>query len=355
MHSDHYNEYSTMTNRRSLAAILLAAIAIAAGCRKGAPAGVAATVNSHPITYADLEKNYKMQPMANPEGISADEIQIQKLDLLGKLIEAEIMLQRAEKLGLLVTDADVEAKYNELKAPYTVEEFNKQLSSRNMTVADLKTQLRKDLSIQKLLNKEIASKINITDSDVRNFYTANQKGFNFAEPQFHLMQIVVTATPDPAVRNLKNDKAQNEEQARKKIDAIQARLTQGEDFANLAQNFSEDPASIQNGGDLGFLPESAFDKTNPDFRKLVFSLQPGQLSPIVHTQDGYRILKMISKEPAGQRDLNDPRVSQTIRERLMNRKDQLLKSAYYESARNEAKIINYLAQSISENTAAPAK
>ncbi len=344
-----------MFNRESLTAVLLAGLGALAGCHKGAPAGVAATVNSHPITYTDLEKNYKMQPMANPEGISEDEIQIQKLDLLGKLIEAEIMLQRAEKLGLLVTDADVEAKFNELKAPYTVEEFNKQLSSRNMTVADLKTQLRKDLSIQKLLNKEIASKINITDADVRNFYTANQKGFNFAEPQFHLMQIVVTPAPDPAVRNLKNDKAQNEDQAKKKIDAIHARLTQGEDFANLAQNYSEDPASIQNGGDLGFLPQSAFDKTNPELRKLVFSLQPGQLSPIIHTQDGYRILKMISKEPAGQRDLNDPRVSQTIRERLINRKDQLLKTAYYEDARNEAKIVNYLALSISENIASAAK
>jgi peptidyl-prolyl cis-trans isomerase SurA len=343
-----------MSNRRSLPALLLAAIAIVAGCHKGAPAGVVATVNNHPITKDELEKNYKMQPMANPE-VSEDEAEIQKLDLLGKMIEAEIMLQRAEKLGLLVTDADVEAKYNELKAPYTVEDFDKQLKSRNMTVADLKTQLRKELSIQKLLNKEIASRINITDADVKSFYTANQKGFNFAEPQFHMMQIVVTPGPDPAVRNLKNDKAQNDEQAHKKIEAILARLTQGEDFVSLAQNYSEDPATIQNGGDLGFLPESAFDKTNPELRKLVFSLQPGQLSPILHTQDGYRLLKMISREPAGQRDLNDPRVSQTIRERLINRKDQLLKSAYYETARNEAKVVNYLAQSITENAGMTAK
>jgi peptidyl-prolyl cis-trans isomerase SurA len=344
-----------MSNRRRLPALLLAAIAMMAGCHKGAPAGVAATVNGHPITYPDLEKNYKMQPMANPEGMSEDETQIQKLDLLGKLIEAEIMLQRSEKLGLMVTDADVEAKYNELKAPYTVEDFDKQLKSRNMTVADLKTQLRKDLSIQKLLNKEIASRINITDGDVKNFYNANRKGFNFAEPQFHMMQIVVTRGPDPAVRNLKNDKAQNDEQARKKIEQIQGRLMQGEDFASLAQNFSEDPATIQNGGDLGFLPESAFDKTSPELRKLVLSLQPGQLSPILPSQDAYRILKMISKEPAGQRDLNDPRVSQTIRERLINRKDQLLKTAYYENARNEAKVVNYLAQTITESAGTPAK
>jgi peptidyl-prolyl cis-trans isomerase SurA len=66
----------------------------------------------------------------------------------------------------------------------------------------------------------------------------------------------------------------------------------------------------------------------------------------VRTQDGYRILKVITREPAGQRDLNDPRVQQNIRDTLLNRKDQLLKSAYYEVARNNAKIQNYLAQSI---------
>ena len=81
----------------------------------------------------------------------------------------------------------------------------------------------------------------------------------------------------------------------------------------------------------------------------MLSLQPGQLSPILPAQDSYRVLKMISKEPAGQRDLNDPRVSQTIRERLINRKDQLLKTAYYETARNDAKVVNYLAQSIAES------
>jgi len=67
---------------------------------------------------------------------------------------------------------------------------------------------------------------------------------------------------------------------------------------------------------------------------------------VIRTQEGYRILKVISKEPAGQRELNDPRVQQSIRETLMNRKDNLLKAAYYEVARNNAKVENYLARSI---------
>ena len=62
--------------------------------------------------------------------------------------------------------------------------------------------------------------------------------------------------------------------------------------------------------------------------------------------DGYRILKVISKEPQGQRDLNDPRVQQQIREELKSEKDSLLKAAYIETARNGATVHNYFAQSI---------
>jgi peptidyl-prolyl cis-trans isomerase SurA len=224
-----------------------------------------------------------------------------------------------------------------------------------MTLDDLKMQVRKELSVDKLINKEITSKINITDADVTGFYNANRKSFNLAEPTIHLMQIVVTPNPDPNVRNLKGDKAKNDDEAGKKIRAIEARLKQGQDFASIAQNYSEDPQSASNGGDLGNVPESALEKTSTDLRKLVLSLQPGQISPILHTQGDYRILKMISREPAGQRELSDPRVQQTIRENLLNRKDQLLKSAYYETARNEAKIVNYLAKSVMDGAGKTAK
>jgi peptidyl-prolyl cis-trans isomerase SurA len=127
---------------------------------------------------------------------------------------------------------------------------------------------------------------------------------------------------------------------------IEARIRQGEDFAMLAQSFSEDPNTAPNGGDMGFVPESALEQANAELRKMVAALQPGQVSPTIRTAEGYRILKVVSKEPAGQRQLNDPRVQQTIRETLINRKDQLLKAAYYEIARNEAKVVNYFAQSV---------
>jgi len=316
------------------------------GCRKATPADVAAEVNNRAITYTELEKTYQSQYPQPVEGSSEDQVTAQKLDVLGSLINMELLLQRAEKLGLMAVDSDVDAEFNRRKAPYTKEEFERELAARKMTVDDFKSQLRRQLTVDKLINKEITSHITITDAEVTNFYNANRASFNLAEPQVHMAQIVVTPQPDASVRNLKNSKAQNDAEARTKILDIEGRLKRGDDFGMLAQNYSEDASTAANGGDMGFVPESALDKANLELRKMVTALSPGAFSQVIRTQEGYRILKVISKEPAGQRELNDPRVQQSIRETLMNRKDNLLKAAYYEVARNNAKVENYLARSI---------
>jgi peptidyl-prolyl cis-trans isomerase SurA len=319
-------------------------------CKQSIPPNVSAMVNSRAITYAEVDKQHNLQfgQNASQEKPSEDEVMIQKLEILRSMIQEEIMLQRAEKLGLMATDADVDAKLNELRAPYTSEEFQKQLNAKKMTVDDLKTQIRRQLSVDKLFNKEITARISISDKDVQEYYAANKAAFNIPEPQVHLLQIVVTPRPDPNVRNLQNDKAQTDEQAQRKVSMLLSRAQKGEDFSTLAQNYSED-TSAGNGGDVGYVGESALDKISPDFKKLVWSLQPGQTSGILRMPDGYRLLKVLSKEPAGQRELNDPHVQQSIRETLLRRKDQLLRNAYYEVARNDAKVTNQLAATIVQN------
>jgi len=239
--------------------VLLISLAALTGCNRSDPPKVAAMVNGRAITYVDLDKQFQSQFATPTDRASDDQMEIQRLEVLRTLIDNEIMLQRAEKMGLMAVDADVEAKFNELKTPYTQEEFQKQLNARKITAEELKAQLRRDLSVSKLFNKEITSQISIADKDISDFYNSNKASFNLAEPQIHMAQILVTAGPDPNVRNLKNDKAQDETQARKKIENLYARLRQGEDFAMLAQNYSEDTNSSQNGGDLGFIPESALE------------------------------------------------------------------------------------------------
>lgn len=319
------------------------------GCNKSAPANVAAQVNSRAITFADIDKQLELQFAGAQDRPTGEELTIRKLELLRTLVDSEIMLQRAEKLSLMATDSDVEAKYNELKAPYTVQEFQKQLEMRKMSADDLKAQIRRDLSVQKLFNKEITSRIAISDQEITEFYNSNKSAFNLPEPQVRLAQIVVTPNTDP-VKNLRNDNATSDAGAKTKIQTIEARLRQGEDFSVLAQNLSEDPNSAPNGGDLGYIPESGLEKADPALRRMVMQLQPGQTSGIIGTPDSYRIIKLLLREPAGQRELADPKVQQSIRETLMNRKDQLLRAAYYEVARNEATVTNYFAKSIVDNT-----
>lgn len=326
-------------NRFLLAAVVASTLV---GCRRSAPDNIAATVNSKSITNAELDKQFQSQFSSAPERASDDQATIQKLEVLRSLIDSEIMLQRAERQSLMAPDSEVDAKFNELKAPYTQEEFQRQLAARKLSVEDLKAQVRRDLSIQRLFNKEITSQISISEKDISDFYNANKASFNLAEPQVHMAQILVTPGIDN-VRNLKADDAQDEASARRKIEMLSQRIRAGEEFSALAQNYSEDPNSSQNGGDLGYIPFSSLDKANPELRKAVMAMQPGQVTPILKTAEGYRLLRVISKEPAGQRDLADPKVQQTIRETLINRKDQLLKAAYYEVARNDAQVKNFFA------------
>jgi len=325
-------------------------------CKRKAPTGVAAEVNGYAITTAYLEKIYLTQFPEPIQESNEDQVMGQKLGLLSRLITTEIMWQQAEKLGITATDADIDTEINKSRAPYTKDEFDRKLAERHMTMDDLKAQLRKELTVNKLINREITSHIIITDADVANFYNANKAEFNPAEPTIHLAQILVTPAPDQNVRNLKNSKAKNPNEARAKIQDIMSRLQQGEDFNMLAQSYSEDSSTAPNGGDMGFVPASGLEKLPSEVRKQIDAIQPGSISGIITMSDGppgdnprYRILKVFEREPAGQRELTDPRVQQNIRNTLMNRKEQVLNGAYYEVAHNAAKVVNYLAKQVVEN------
>jgi len=334
--------------RRTLAAASCAIFGLSVGCEKPAPRDVAASVNGRAVTFTALDRAMATQ-FPNASGkVTADQTTQLRLEALRALIDDDIMLQRAEKEGLLASDAEVDARFNEIKAPYTQEDFQKHLQQLRMGVPDLKGQIRRQLSVEKLFAKEIGSHITISDAEVTAFYTANRANFNLAENKIRLAQIMVTPGPDPNASNLKNSKAQSDQEARNKIQMIEMRLRQGEDFGALAQSYSEDQWAA-NGGDIGFVPESTLDRANPELRKLVLNMTPGQISPIIHTAEGYRLIKLISREMAGQRQLSDPRVQEEIRQELFQGKQQMLRSAFYEVARSEAKIVNYYAKSVLES------
>ena len=346
-----------LVHRRVMALFAVFTLALLIGCQsKSGGVDVMATVDGSKILRGDVDKYYKNQTAGSDQKISAEQGTSLRLSILRELIDNEILTRRAEKLGLLATDEEVDRKLNEIKSPYTQEQFDQRLKEKNISLDDFKRDLRRSLTVEKVLNKEITSKINVTDQDISDYYNAHKTEFNLIEPQYHLAQIFVTPVPNPQVHNLKNDKAQNEADARKKIQTLLNRLDSGDDFATLAMSYSEDPETSGNGGDLGFTPESALQRTDPATRDVVLHLKIGQNSPVISVVDpaskrlvGFRVVKLVAKEPAGQREFKDPRVQEAIRSQLRDRREQLLKAAYFEVLRDSAKVTNYYAQDVLNN------
>ena len=346
------HERKTRGLRHAGALLPLAGIVlgIVGGCKvpEHHAADVWAVVNGTEIKRDEVEKYYKSQINPEAQEPSQEEALSLKLNVVEQLINNEILLERAKKLNLEASDGEVEDKFTELKSPFTEEEFQRQLKQRGMGVDDLKRDLRRQLSIQKLLNREVAAKVTITDQDVLDFYNTNRNQFNVAEPQYRISQIVITPHKDAQIRNRKNDDATSPAEAARKAKMLMDKLNSGADFAQLAMDYSEDMNTAANGGDLGYIPESSLNQSDPTLKKTVLGLKPGQVSQPIELKDSTRILKLVAREAAGLRGVNDPQVQQTIRDTLRNRKEQLLRSAYLAVARDEAHVTNYLAQQVVE-------
>ncbi len=346
-----------------LAAGALAAVFCGAvmGCQHPRSPDVVATVNGKPILRSDMNVRYQETLGDSHQQPSQEQADIVRLNIVHDLIDHEILMQRAAKLNLTANDEEVQTKLDEVKAPYTQEGFNKWLDQQHMTLDKLKQEIRRSKTEEKLFNKEINSKINVTDADISNFYNAHKVDFDVPEPQYHIAQIVVTSIPAPAQQagNLQNSKATNDVEAKRKIEMLRNRIASGEDFGMLAANFSERPDNAQSGGDMGFASESQL-KAEPEVFAAISKLSPGQVTdvlPLYETsaagkkQVGYAIYKLIDKEAAGQRNLNDPRVQQAIRKQLREARSQLLQNAYIEMLQDQARVVNYYAEQIFRNGA----
>ena len=327
------------------------------GCHPSPGPDIVATVNGTNIPRSDLDRAYqnlRISQGAGPQEPSPEQTKITRLELLRNLIDEEILQQRAAKLNVAASDEDVNARLTEMKSLRTQEEFDKELQQRNETLDDLKKEIRHQLTERKLLNKEIESKINITDAEISSYYAAHKTEWNFIENQFHVAQIVVTTAPAQQTGNLQNNKASGDADAKKKIATLHQKLENGEAFDAVAMQYSEDPNTNSNGGDRGLVPESLLH-SDPEAYNAISKLKSGQFTDVLPIYDGpnpqhhvigYAIYKLIGREPAGQRDLNDPRVQQAIRVGLQENHAQLLKTAYFEMLRDEAKVHNFLADDI---------
>jgi len=343
----------TLERRGKLPFIALLLALFACGCnRQGSDKDVLAKVNGYKVLRSEVDKAYNSQTAGSPQKLSPAEEQALRLNLLHQLIDIRLQLQKAEKLGIVATDDEVEGRFNQAKAPYTKEEFEKRLKDLGLTEEDSKQEIRRNLTIEKLRNKEIDSKISITDADIQSYYNQNKPQFNLVEPQYDVAHIIVTSQPGPQPSPIPK-KAQDDAQARKKIQEAYNRLESGEDFGTVAAQLSEDTDTRNNGGELGLAPESQLKNTDAATRDAILKLKPEQYSGIISVVNpqtrqpvGYRIVKLKAKQVAGQRELNDPNVQQFIRSQLRNQREQILRAAYDEVLHDGADIRNYYAEQI---------
>ena len=327
---------------------LIAGLLLTASCGSAskASAEVVARVNGRDITTTQLEKQFQNRLNGAEQPPSAEEAQDLKLQVLNQLINDQILLEMASTAGLSATDAEVDVKFNEFKSQYTEEKFKDLLKEQKMTIDDIRNELRKSITIDKLVNKEITSKISVTDAEIKNFYEKNKESFNLPE-SYHIAHILVTPVADPDLRNGKNDDAKTADEARQKAARLLKDVQGGKDFATVARESSEDPSSGPNGGDLNFQPLQAIENIDPRLAQAIQKMRPGETYPqVIETRFGFHIVKLMEKDAGGQKDLSEPRVQTQVRQAIFNRKDQTLKNAFSEAARNKATVVNYLAERI---------
>jgi peptidyl-prolyl cis-trans isomerase SurA len=335
----------------------LAAACFTAACRStpAAPAATVsadtwATVDGKPIMREDVEKAYRRTQDAS-QTLSEEETLTAKLNLLNDLIVQEILLGKARTLKLDIPQTDLDNAYASARKDISDEAFQQELTRRNVTPADMREGLRRELLTQKVIDQEIGSKVAVTDKEVTDFFTANRAQFNVAEEAYHIAQIVVTPVRDPQIANATGDDATTPEAAVAKVRMLMERLKSGASFRDLAAGYSEDPESAPRGGDMGFVPVSRLKQAPPPLRNAVLNKQPGAVN-VASIGGAHSLVLVVAHELAGQRDLSTPGMKERISGTLRARKEQLLRTAYLAAARSDAVVVNYLARRLVESKGA---
>ena len=353
----HMLQSTTLLNPRSFLVksatlrVLLAACCLSAGsCSSNTNVSedIVARVNGKEITESDLDKQYQGRIAGAPQQPTPEEAQALKFQLLTQMVNDEILLQMAASSGLNATDAEVETKFTDLKSQYTEEQFQEMLKAQKVKPEDVKNDMRKSLTLEKLVTKEITSRVNVSDAEIQDVYEKNKESFNLPEG-YHLQHIMVTPYQDQQIANVKRDDAKSPAEAQAKAARLLRDIQGGLDFAVVARDWSEDPDSAPNGGDLSFRSLEDLEKIDPKLRATVQRLKVGESSPLIETRYGFHILKLLARDPGGQKELANPQVQAQIRKVIFNQKQEMLRAAFSEVARNKAQVNNYLAERLLES------
>ena len=325
--------YSQGINRLIMAVIGICLLAWPAwSADKAAPSEKeAASVNGKPISKSQYERELSMfQKQAAQKGqqLSDADLTTVKNRILENLIETEILYQQSQKEGIKVGDQAINEQIETIKKRFPDEAaYNKALEGMEVSEKEIRGQIQRGLAINQLLDTNIRKKITVTEEESNKFYNDNPNFFKQPE-QVKASHILIKVAPDA--------EESKKIQARKKMETIQKKVRQGEDFGLLAKANSEGPTA-QREGDLGYFSQGQMVKP---FGDAAFALKVGEVSEIVETQFGYHLIKVTDKKPA--RTIPYKEVQQKLEQHLKIEKERTEIQGYIENLKKSATIKRFI-------------
>lgn len=268
---------------------------------------VVARVNDHEITGQQLlseARGAQAQLAARGDRRVMDRMFF--ADALEQMIAGELLFQAARSEGLGATPSEVDAEVARRAAAFpSPEAFRQAMAAENIDEAEFRLSMEQELSIARFVRERIRPSIPVSEEEVVGFYEDNQARMQRPEQVLIRHILFDTEGADEAQKAI----------ARNRAEAALLRLQAGEDFAALAAELSDDPTG-ESGGELPWLQKG---ETLPAFEELAFSLEPGEISPILETPIGFHILQGVDKRPEGVPDISEVRdtLIEIIRDRKM--------------------------------------
>lgn len=250
---------------------------------------VVATINGVKISGVEFSKglqSYKKRLAMMGQEVPLEHAKEINKTIIDDLVSRELLIQNCNKTGIKVSDDEMNKEMATIKSRFQNEEqFNQVIKSQNLTMDEVKSDVRKALAIKKLIKKDVEDKITVDEKAVNEYYKNNST--RFVEGESVKASHILVMVDKNATKDAK-------ETAKKKIDGLLIRVRKGEDFAKLAKENSDDKGSGQNGGDLGFFSKGMMV---PNFEKAAFSLKKDEVSDVVETEFGFHVIKLIDKKP----------------------------------------------------------
>jgi parvulin-like peptidyl-prolyl isomerase len=236
---------------------------------------------------------------------------------LDELIRRELYYQEAVRIGIKVSKSELKDGLENIKKRFkSKKEYQNALKQAGITEDDLKKDIERNLLINKFYQQEVLDISKVSDNELKEYYEKNKKDFLRPEAA-HIRHILIKVEPTST----------DEEKAKKKKEAgdILKRARQGEDFAELAYQYSADDWRVK-GGDLGLIHRG---RLLPELEEVAFKLKPGEISDLIETTYGYHIIKMEEKLPPTQLgfdEIKDKLRKELEEKRKKEREENLLKT-----------------------------